>query len=565
MKQISCLLLALTWAVLAPAQPANPQYPQGYFRNPLRIPIILAGNFGECRPGHFHSGLDIKTGGHENEPVFAAADGYVSRIKMQPGGFGHAIYITHPNGYTTLYAHLNDFMPKLQQYLRQQQYARESWTLDLSLSPEQFPVKKGEQIAWSGNTGGSTAPHLHFEIRDTKTEHPLNPELFGFEIHDDLPPVLKRLALYDLRQGIYDTQPELFPLRKKKDLYAPASDSLTIHSGTIGIALQTDDYMPGSRNTLAPYEATWYLDGALQGRIRLDDIGYDRTRYLHAYADYSTHETKGFWLQCLFRLPGNRLEQIYSSLNPERGMLQLRDEAYHQLRVGVRDAMGNKSELLFYLRSQLLPIKPACAVPAQPNESNRFETADARCVLDATELYDQACISMSARPDSNMLSKRIQIGEARIPVHHAFELSIRPSRLIPFALRSKIVIRYSDGKEQSGVAASLGKEGWYQASVRALGTYWLEADTEEPELRLISPKNKDFKHAKAIQFLAQDKLSSVDSFRGELDGKWILFEQHRDTWTYRFDEHCPKGAHKLVIRLSDENGNTLRREFTFTR
>lgn len=555
----------MTVAGIAQAQSEKPDYPQGYFRNPLRIPIILAGNFGECRPGHFHSGLDIKTGGHENEPVYAAADGYVSRIKTQPGGFGHAIYITHPNGYTTLYAHLNDFMPALQKFLRRQQYERESWTLDMSLNPDQFPVKKGEQIAWSGNTGGSTAPHLHFEIRNTKSEHPLNPELFGFDIHDDLSPVLKRLALYDLRQGIYDTRPELFSLRKKSGGYAPPTDSLIMPSNDIGLALQMDDYMPGSHNTLAPYQATWYLDGSLQGNIRLDDIGYDRTRYVNAYADYSTHETKGFWLQCLFQLPGNHLDQIYASLNPDRGRLQLTDDAFHQVRIVVSDALGNKSELSFYLRSQPVPLKPACDSASRPGAVTRFESEDASLVLDASQLYDQTCIRMTARPDPQVLSQRIQIGEARVPLHHSFELSIRPSRLIPFSLRSKMVMRYSDGKEAQGVAAKPGPKGWYQATVRALGAYWLEADTVAPELVLLSPKSKDYSRAKAIQFLAQDKLSSVDHFRGELDGKWILFEQHRDTWTYRFDEHCPKGNHKLVIRLSDENGNTLQREFTFTR
>ena len=153
----------------------NP-YPTNYFRNPLDIPILLAGNFGECRPGHFHSGLDIKTQGKENLPVYAAADGYISRIKTDKGGFGHALYLTHPNGFTTLYAHLNDYAPFLQEHLREQQYRNKRWNLDLSFTPDQFPVNKGQQIAWSGNTGSSTAPHLHFEVRDSKTEHPLNPQ-----------------------------------------------------------------------------------------------------------------------------------------------------------------------------------------------------------------------------------------------------------------------------------------------------------------------------------------------------------------------------------------------------
>src|SRR5438128_4590507 len=131
MLRPACFFVFLLFCVThAAAQ--RPAYPQGYFRNPLSIPILLAGNFGECRPGHFHSGIDIKTLGHENEPVYAAADGYVSRIKMEPGGFGHGIYITHPNGYTTLYAHLNNFVPKLQARVRAAQYAKESWTVDLS-------------------------------------------------------------------------------------------------------------------------------------------------------------------------------------------------------------------------------------------------------------------------------------------------------------------------------------------------------------------------------------------------------------------------------------------------
>ena len=181
-----------------------PPYPQDFFCNPLDIPIFLAGNFGECRPGHFHSGMDIKTLGKENEPVHAAADGYISRIKMEKGGFGHGLYITLSNGYTTLYAHLNNFAPAIQKYVHNEQYDKKRWDVDLQLSPSQFPVKKGQLIAYSGNTGASTAPHLHFEIRDNKTEHPLNPELFGLPLIDKIPPAPYDIAVYDLGTSIYE-------------------------------------------------------------------------------------------------------------------------------------------------------------------------------------------------------------------------------------------------------------------------------------------------------------------------------------------------------------------------
>ena len=174
--------------------PSKAQHPTDYFGNPLNIPIKLAGNFGECRSNHFHSGLDMKTDSKENYPVYAVADGYVSRIKMQNGGFGHALYIQHPNGYTSLYAHLNDYAPAIQEYMRNEQYRRKSWTLDLYPPSTMFRVKKGDLVAYSGNTGGSTAPHLHLEIRNAKG-NPVNGMLCGFDIKDAIAPKPYKVAL----------------------------------------------------------------------------------------------------------------------------------------------------------------------------------------------------------------------------------------------------------------------------------------------------------------------------------------------------------------------------------
>jgi len=194
----------------------KPGYPMDFFRNPLNIPMMLAGNFGEIRPGHIHMGLDVKTNGKVNQPVYAAADGYVARIKIEPGGFGRAIYINHPNGYTTVYAHLNNFFPALESWVKQQQYQQESWQIFPGLAPTLFPVKKGDLIAWSGTTGGSHAPHLHFEVRRTADDVNLNPYLFGLPLKDNISPRILKLALYNRTKSTYEQSPRMIPVKKNK-------------------------------------------------------------------------------------------------------------------------------------------------------------------------------------------------------------------------------------------------------------------------------------------------------------------------------------------------------------
>ncbi len=542
-------------------------YPQGYFRNPLGIHISLAGNFGECRPGHFHMGLDLKTEGRENLPVYASADGFVSRIKTEPGGFGHAIYLTHPNGYTTVYAHLNDFFPALQKYLRSLQYGRESWTVDESLKPEQFPVKKGQQIAWSGNTGGSTAPHLHFEIRDTKTERALNPQLFGFEIKDTRAPVPTAVALYDLRGSFYAGTPVMKSVQKTGNDYAPAEGVLTTESTRLGVGIVVDDFMDGSTNTLAFLSAELYVGDVLQTRITLDDIGYDETRYLHAYADYGTKQRDGRWVQCLFRLPGNNLTRIYES-GPTRGILNL-DTDTLTVRIVLRDAAGNESVVRFSVRQVAGQRAEPCGGSKprfSPAAAASVEEPNIRFTLPARAVYDDVCF-MPVRTSTSAaaLSERYVLGSPGVPVHSAFALSLKPSKPVPFAVRLKTAVMYTDGKATSGKAATPETGGWYTASVRAFGYYWLAADTGAPVVKPVGTVSGNLKEKKSLAFSATDATTSVKSFRGEVDGKWVLFEQHGDVWTYIFDEHCPPGKHTLTLRAVDEVGNETRRQFSFVR
>ncbi len=575
-KRPVSLVILLLFAVCTSAQkkvtPVTSNYPTDYFRNPLNIPIFLAGNFGECRLGHFHSGVDIKTKGEENQPVHAAADGYVSRIKMEKGGFGHGLYITHPNGYTTLYAHLNDFAPAIQKYVRSKQYEKQQWNVDLQLTASQFPVKKGQLIAFSGNTGASTAPHLHFEIRNTKTEHPLNPQLFGLPIEDKIAPVPVEVAFYGLELYNSDYHPNIVPLTKRENVYKPkqTSDTVRISYVKLGIGIRVDDYMNGSDNTLTFYTAKLYLDDTLYSQITLDDIGYDESRYINAYVDYKTKQIDNKWIQLFFLQRGNKLDRIYSGLNADKGYIRLHDNETRKVKILITDENGNESKIEFYIADSLIKLSEATYSSDygtfSPGSSNVFDDdPNVRFTLDENQLYDRVRYKFSKLPFDGAYSDKYQIHYPYVPIHHYFDLKIKPTRPVPFDLRSKITMMYSDGKEEEGSAAAPVEDGWYKCPVRAFGTYWLDIDTIPPVVKSAHKENANLAKAKQITLNVKDAQTSVKKFNGYIDDKWVCFEQHGSAFFYKFDEHCSRGKHKLLFKAEDENANATTYTLTFTR
>ncbi len=568
-SQHICFLVVLTWNA-SPVYAQDREYPAGYFRNPVDLPLMLAGNFGECRTNHFHSGLDIKTEGKENYPIYAAAEGYVSRIRMDKGGFGHCLYVDHPNGYTTVYAHLNDFAPAIQQYMKHKQYELESWQVDLKPDPGELPVKKGEQIAWSGNTGSSTAPHLHFEIRDTRTEHPVNPQLFGFNIKDTRAPVPTELAVYDLERSIFLQQPKIIQLKGNGPDYH--AGRITAASTKLGISIHVNDFMDGSRNTLNFYTAAWYLDDSLQGQIRLEEISYDVTRYLHAYVDYRLYKQQSKWFQLLFRLPGNQLPSVYPFLNDQQGALALEPGKQHELRIVLKDAQGNTSTILLNLTgTNATETHQDCLQIFEPGTSNSWEHPNVRFRLSPNDLYDASCFSFDSVSDPKSLSRRYRIHTPEVPVHNYFDLYLKPDKLVPFELRPKVVLRWTEGRSVQG-KATVFQDGWYLAPVRNFGTFWLEADTTAPVITPLQPQGTNFRDADRISFRVKEDLTSVAFFRAELvpdseggPSQWLAFEPRGDQFFYIFDEHCPPGNHRLKLTVRDESGNSSELIYRFKR
>ncbi|HWV66963.1 M23 family metallopeptidase [Chitinophaga sp.] len=562
MKRVIGLLCLLPQLLQAQSIPVK-DYPQGYFRNPLNIPIILAGNFGELRPNHFHSGMDIKTQQRENLPVHAAADGYVSRIGVSHTGFGNVLYITHPNGYTTVYAHLNAFFPALQQYVKKQQYQAESWASDLTIPEGMFPVKKGDFVAWSGNTGGSAGPHLHFEIRNTTTEKPLNPLLFGFDIADTKAPDVYRLAIYNREKSIYEQKPLILTLKKVGGEYVTTQPVVKVNAAKAGIGLSAIDRM-NTGNIYGIYEVTLLQNNEPDIDFQLDNIGYDETRYLNAHIDYKIKKGGGPYYQLVFSLPGNKLD-IYHDLKGD-GTIHLSDGEVHQVKLLVKDAYGNTSTVKLALQQSGTEDAPkACANTMYPDSRNIFENNQVEFYLDETALYDQVCFDYleTASVSTKAYSNIYHLHNALVPVHDLFDVRLRATRNVPEYLQSKIVM-VREGQGSSTSATTL-ENGWYKGTFRDFGNFHLEVDTVAPKVTPLGVKPGAILSKAAKISFAMSDASGIKNYRAELDGKWLMLSRRGNVLTYTFDEHCQPGAHVLVLKVTDIAGNEGSYRLSFKR
>ncbi len=545
---------------------STPAYPKGYFRYPLDIAPRLNANFGEMRPNHFHMGLDLFTQRKENLPVSAAADGYITRVKIEPGGFGRAIHINHPNGLTTLYAHMNDFMPELEKYVREKQYQLEQWQMELEIQEGQFPVTSGQFIGYSGNTGGSLGPHVHFEIRETASEKCLNPLLFGFDIPDNVPPDVLRLAIYNRNFSLYDQNPVLVPLGKISGTYV-STGVVRVNTDKISLAIQGTDRMSGVPNANGIFSTRLYDDDKLIAGFDMDQIGYDETRYLNGHIDYKFKAAGEAYLQNVFPLPGDHLG-IYKSL-PEKSFIELTDTSVHLIKIEVADPYGNTSLIKFSLqKNNTVPgIGSISGYRMKPGEINVFETENLQLFLPEKCLYDSINFLYSSTANITPLafSPLHQLHNNFVPVHENFSIRIRPDKVIPYHLRDRLLIKTITRNEMD-VKKVNWELGWYAASFRDFGLFQLVADDQPPLIFAWGLKNgANLSRSAKIVISIRDNYDVIKNFRAELDGKWLMFSQKRNTFTYKFDEHCPEGEHELKITVEDEAGNVAEKKFEFVR
>jgi len=548
-------------------------YPKGYFIYPVEAKISLAANFGELRPNHYHMGLDCRTDQVLNRPVKAAADGYVAHVRIDATGFGRAIYINHPNGLTTLYGHLNNFYPALEKYVKDQQYKLESWEAFLEIPPGMFPVKQGQFIAYSGNTGGSEGPHCHFEIRDTKTDKVLNPLLFGFPIADNVPPTILRLAMYDRCISTYSQSPELFSLKKLNGNYTTTQPVITVNTDKVSFGISAIDRLTGASNPHGIYEAILYLDEKAVIGFQIDSITYDETRYVNAHIDYKTRAAGGPFIEHLSRLPGYP-QGIYKDFSGD-GVIELTDDSEHEIRIVVKDTYGNTSTLAFRIKRGLikergLPKDSASFYNQKefhPGFVNILESEDLQLILSPKDLYDSFAFVYSKKPGVSSLSYSdiYAIQSGLVPVHSYFILRIKTTRPVPAELRDKMLIKRTWGNKTEVAKATEDGE-WFTAKFRSFGNFELIADDVPPVLYGGFKDNSKISKSSRIIFLPRDNNNAIKSFRALLDGTWLRFTNDKGhSFIYNFDEMCGRGKHELKISVSDEAGNSTEKTYHFIR
>ncbi|HET8838758.1 MAG TPA: M23 family metallopeptidase [Flavobacteriaceae bacterium] len=544
---------------------AQAEIPQDFFKSPLEIPLTLAGSFGELRSNHFHSGMDLKTNQQTGLNVLAAGPGYISRIKVQQWGFGKAIYIQHPNGYTTVYGHLKEFSPEIKAYVRKRQYEKESFEVELFPSENELPVNEGQLIALSGNTGSSGGPHVHFEIRDNQ-QRPMNPMLFGLDIKDTRKPIITGLYAYPVGGSAYVNN----VAERQKIRLIPLQDGTfkteTINAfGKIGFGISTVDQMNFEPNKNGAYKIETICNGSQHFEMIFDKFSFAESGYINRMIDYSYYKENDKRIQKLFLEPNNELS-IYSNV-VNKGLIDIGPDEDYIFIIKVSDFAGNSNIIRIPIEAKqsdtvkfMEPAKTDYFAAA--NQSTVFEEGIFDVYIPKDALYEDTYLNISIEGET------IHLHEATTPLHKNLTLGFDVGNYSEEDRKQLCIVRtYPWGSKYYVTTRKEGNR--FTTHTKTFGTYTLGTDDVPPKIVPVNfSDGKWISNNETLSLKITDDFSGISAYRATVNGKFILMEYNHktDLITYEFsDGIATETENKLKVIVTDNVGNSSVFEAVFYR
>lgn len=544
-------LLAIAGALPAQEKPENP------FIAPFDFPLLLSGNFGELRANHFHGGVDFKTQGVVGKPIRCIADGYISRVTVTPGGYGQAVYITHANGYTSVYGHLQKFMTEVEKEVEAYQYAHETFAVDLTFAPDRFPLKQGEVFALAGNEGYSFGPHLHMEIRRTDTGEYIDPlQFYTDKVKDTTAPRATHVMLYpQAGKGVVNAS------SKKKVVALTGQRTPVTAWGQVAAGIKAYDYMDGTSNNYGVRSVTLLVDSVEVFRSTVDGFLPDENRMINAWTDYEEYATRSSWFMRSQILPGNTWRMLQA--DEDGGVVTINEERPYEFCYVLEDLYGNRRTYKLTVQGKEQPIQPVHKGEHYLawNQGNIVQQPGMELVIPKGMLYEDVDLNCKVIADSMDISFDYQLHDRPVPLHAGCPLTIGVRNYPVQDMSKYYVVRKHKGRKAS--AGGYFEEGFMHTNIRELGTYSVAIDTIAPR---VTPLNKPQWRTGNIQFKIRDAETGIKDYKVYIDGEFALFKfsSKNAKLTSMHPARIKRaGKHTMEVVITDYCGNEAREEYQF--
>ena len=557
MKYILLIIFILSYNLLLSQKESFPKYP-----NPVKIPVSLSATFGELRSNAFHAGVDIRTQGVEGKEVFAVADGYVSRIGVSPYGYGKVIYITHNDGFTSVYAHLSKFNKTITDFVRGKQYDDKSFSQNIILDKNKFPIKKGDYLGLTGNSGSSGGPHLHYEIRYTKTQEPVNPMYFGLKIKDTKKPCIKGLAIYPLENSVVNNADTAIHLKvvSQDNKYHIENPEFKVN-GNIAFGINVYDQADGSPNKNGAHSIELYADDKLIFKIVSDKYSYGETRYINSMIDYSHYirSNERFIRTEIDKF--NKLNNLYKTTN---GVVNLNEYDTIKMKYVVKDYNNNKSVLNFTLVGsgsvdlEEKPILPRSFYRIYDGEAGNINLDGFEVDIPQTAFYYDVAIK-AERIDTITDTYSFfayRLGTEEIPLHK--KINIRLKRKSEYINDSSLYIATVNTKGEYIFLGNEYVDDFIEAKTNTLGTYLIAKDSIKPSIKPVNFKsNASISENWSLRVEIDDKETGINKYEMLINGEWALadYDPKKKLLIYQIDDLIKKGHNDLKVIVTDMVGN----------